>query len=155
MFFSVSELLISFLWGSGLSLAFGPIGWLAGFFTPVFNTIVGFGAIKLFEGKVSTDGVTTNIIVKWKIMQGRAACLGSVVLGDENLYSMHLPHEQGHFMQSLLLGPLYWFVIAIPSFTRAALITAGVLKPPAGMNYHDYYHSFYTEKWADSWILKK
>ncbi|MCL1812110.1 MAG: hypothetical protein FWG29_01160 [Treponema sp.] len=154
MSLSAGELLISFLWGSGLSSLFGPIGWLAGFFTPAFNTIVGLGIITLFKGKVSTDGITTNVIIKWKKMRGRAACLGSVVLGDEDLHGMHLPHEQGHFVQSLLLGPLYWFVIAIPSFTRATLITAGVLKLPAGMNYHDYYHSFYTEKWADSWMLK-
>lgn len=49
-------------------------------------------------------------------------------------------HELGHCKQSMILGPLYLFVIGIPS-----LIWAAVFVPGYGKSYYD----FYTEKWAD------
>ena len=48
-------------------------------------------------------------------------------------------HEQGHFYQNLLLGPLYLPVIGIPSFFHAA-----IHKCPN-------YEHFYTESWATAW----
>lgn len=48
-------------------------------------------------------------------------------------------HEYGHSMQSLILGPLYLFVIGIPSLIHAAFWK------PGKKGYYD----FYTEKWAD------
>lgn len=52
-------------------------------------------------------------------------------------------HEYGHSLQSIALGPLYLFVIGIPSLIWAA--THGS---------RDYY-SFYTERWANFWARKK
>lgn len=49
-------------------------------------------------------------------------------------------HEYGHSRQSLILGPLYLFVIGIPS-----LIWAAIFRPGYGRSYYD----FYTERWAD------
>lgn len=49
-------------------------------------------------------------------------------------------HEYGHTRQSLYLGPLYLFVVGIPS-----LLWAWYWKPSRGVSYY----SFYTEKWAD------
>ena len=49
-------------------------------------------------------------------------------------------HEIGHHVQSLYLGPLYLFVIGIPSLLWAAWWNSG-----RGMSYY----SFYTERWAD------
>lgn len=46
-------------------------------------------------------------------------------------------HEYGHVRQSRMLGPLYLFVIGIPSIIHAAV-----------HNCKNYYH-FYTEKWAN------
>ena len=58
------------------------------------------------------------------------------------------------FMQSFFLGPLYWPVIAVPTFTRATSINVGILKYLANMKYNDYYKSYYTEKWAEAWKPK-
>lgn len=49
-------------------------------------------------------------------------------------------HEYGHSRQSLFLGPLYLFVVGLPS-----LLWAAVWQPGHGTSYYD----FYTEKWAD------
>lgn len=49
-------------------------------------------------------------------------------------------HEYGHTRQSLYLGPLYLFVIGIPS-----LLWAWWWHPGRNISYY----SFYTEKWAD------
>lgn len=58
---------------------------------------------------------------------------------DENL----IKHEYGHTIQSLYLGPLYLFIIGIPS-----LIWAGFFKEYRRKNRISYY-SFYPEKWAE------
>ena len=58
---------------------------------------------------------------------------------DENL----IKHEYGHTIQSLYLGPLYLFIIGIPS-----LIWAGLFKEYRRKNRISYY-SFYPEKWAE------
>ena len=47
-------------------------------------------------------------------------------------------HEQeGHTWDSKLMGPLYLFIIGIPSIIHAA------------MNNYDCYYDFYTERWAN------
>ena len=55
------------------------------------------------------------------------------------------PHEYGHTIQSLILGPLYCFVIGIPS---SVLCNGkkGIEKRKQGASYYDYY----TESWANS-----
>lgn len=54
-----------------------------------------------------------------------------------------IKHEYGHTIQSKYLGPLYMFVIAIPS-----LIWAGCFEEYRRKNKISYY-TFYTEKWAE------
>lgn len=49
-------------------------------------------------------------------------------------------HEYGHTRQSLYLGPLYLFVVGIPSLLWACWYR----KHKRGS-----YYAFYTEKWAD------
>ena len=49
-------------------------------------------------------------------------------------------HEYGHTRQSLYLGPLYLFVVGIPS-----LLWAWYWTPGRDVSYY----SFFTEKWAD------
>lgn len=53
-------------------------------------------------------------------------------------------HEYGHTRQSMILGPLYLFVIGIPSICWAGLY--GTKLFPHTKNG---YYRFYTEKWAD------
>lgn len=47
-------------------------------------------------------------------------------------------HEYGHFIQSMILGPLYLFVIGIPSAIACMVIKT-----------NKEYYEFYTEKWAN------
>ena len=56
-----------------------------------------------------------------------------------------LAHEYGHTIQSLLLGPLYLFVIGIPSWLWCNLPYFRKMRKERNISYH----SFYTEKWAD------
>ena len=53
-------------------------------------------------------------------------------------------HEYGHTRQSRILGPLYLFVIGIPSICWATLY--GWIIP---YTKNGYYTRFYTEHWAD------
>lgn len=53
-------------------------------------------------------------------------------------------HEFGHTRQSLILGPLYLFVIGIPSIVHAWWWEE--CGRDNGVSYYD----FYTEKWADA-----
>ena len=54
-------------------------------------------------------------------------------------------HEYGHTWQCLLLGPLYWVVIAIPSF-----IWCNCFAKYREKNNVSYY-KLYCESWANSW----
>ena len=56
-----------------------------------------------------------------------------------------LAHEYGHTIQSLLLGPLYLFVIGIPSWMWCNIPYFRKLRKEKNISYY----SFYTEKWAD------
>lgn len=58
---------------------------------------------------------------------------------DENT----IKHEQGHTKQSRMLGPLYLFVIGIPSMVWCHLFEGYRKK------YNISYYDFYCEKWAD------
>jgi len=58
-----------------------------------------------------------------------------------------LVHEYGHTWQSVLLGPLYLFVIGIPSFTWAFLPCFVKMRKEKNIKYVD----FYPEAWANAW----
>ena len=70
--------------------------------------------------------------------------LGKYIFIKRYPSSIRIHHEIGHSKQSLILGPLYIIVIAIPSVLHYWINQ--ILKKK-GIK-HDYY-SFYTEKWAD------
>ncbi len=55
-------------------------------------------------------------------------------------------HEYGHTFQSLLLGPLYMFVIGFPSMLWLRLAMFQKLRKRKNISYY----SFYTERWADN-----
>ena len=68
--------------------------------------------------------------------------LGNYIITGSN-WSETIKHEYGHSIQSRMLGPLYLFVIGIPS-----LIWATYFKNTTKYNSKQYY-KFYSEKWAD------
>ena len=54
-------------------------------------------------------------------------------------------HEYGHTFQCLLLGPLYWLVIALPSAIWCNCFQAYRKKHQVS------YYALYCEKWANAW----
>ncbi|HPD02292.1 MAG TPA: hypothetical protein P5161_03790 [Eubacteriales bacterium] len=56
-------------------------------------------------------------------------------------------HEYGHTLQNLLLGPLYLFVIGIPSVIWCNSKRFIKLREEKGVSYYE----FYPEKWANAW----
>lgn len=65
-----------------------------------------------------------------------------IIISSRN--SLTIKHEYGHQIQSQYLGPLYLFVIGIPS-----IIWAGLYGTKLFPYEHNGYYKFYTEKWAD------
>ena len=61
-----------------------------------------------------------------------------------------LRHEYGHCLQSLLLGPFYLPVIALPSAVWFHLPALRRLRCEKGVPYG----AFYTERWADAWAAR-
>jgi len=121
-------------------------GWIVqmtwGLLNEMIGVIAGYGAVELFGGK--TRMYEHVQIIEFGGDWG-AFTLGNKVIGGSTLQGTMpsgIPvqrHEQGHFFQNLLLGPLYVPVIALPS-----IIHAGLSNNP---NYED----FYTEAWASAW----
>ena len=60
----------------------------------------------------------------------------------ENCDEYTIRHESGHSKQSLILGPLYLFVIALPSLIWHVWYYSGKAKKCS-------YYWFYTERWAN------
>lgn len=55
------------------------------------------------------------------------------------------PHEYGHTIQCLLLGPLYWVVVALPSVVWCFLFAGYREKRRIP------YDALYCERWATAW----
>ncbi len=64
--------------------------------------------------------------------------------GEEWLSSTKV-HEFGHSIQSIILGPLYLFVIGIPSFIWCNAKKFIKLRKEKGVSYY----TFYPERWAN------
>lgn len=92
-------------------------------------------------------GYAYIVYVPWK---GGGLSLGLFIFMKEQhankkwTYNTRI-HEYGHTWQCLLLGPLYWIVIAIPSF-----IWCNCFAKYREKNNVSYY-KLYCESWANSW----
>lgn len=67
-----------------------------------------------------------------------AVTIGPFCIASSSSSETTYKHEHGHSIQSLILGPLWFFVIGIPSIIHAWL-----------WDKSGSYYDFYTEKWAD------
>jgi len=75
-------------------------------------------------------GAEVEMPAYFPVSSGDAFTLGPIAIGGSGFTDWK--HEFGHRLQSLVLGPLYLFIIGIPSaISRSS--------------------SFYTERWADAW----
>ena len=64
---------------------------------------------------------------------------------DEKWVNETKVHEYGHFIQSLILGPLYLFVIGIPSYIWCNRPKYKKIRKDTGKSYF----AFYPERWAN------
>lgn len=88
--------------------------------------------------------VITEIRGNWGgITLGMFAFVDYMPAGDRAKQYNLVLHEYGHTIQSYMLGPLWIFIIGIPS-----LIWAGFFESYRIKNNVSYY-SFYPEKWAN------
>lgn len=82
----------------------------------------------------------------WKEIKGKGSVsLGDyIIIGETADTSLTLRHEQGHQIQSKILGWLYLPVIGLPSFLFCFLFSISKT-----LQKRCSYYDFYTEKWAD------
>lgn len=122
-----------------LSALLQPWVWLDyswGAISSVLGWIVGLVFI-LLGAEAKPMWGTANRLVAPKYMGSFGAfSLGPNLIGSHNFSSWK--HELGHTWQNRALGPLYLFVIALPSIISAS-------------RGHAKHHTFYTERWADAW----
>lgn len=88
---------------------------------------------------------TTAYVIQSKHFNG-AVSIGPFITCFNHTDRLIMMHEYGHCIQSLILGPLWLFVVGIPS-----LIWAGCFDKYREKHGISYY-SFYTEKWANKLI---
>ena len=117
-----------------------------GLVNEVIANIIAYGAVEIFGGKTEMYEYVQTITTEKD--PGFAFSIGSKVIGGPSLWttSTHrgvdtVRHEQGHYFQNLLLGPLFLPVIAVPSMLHMA---AGTTRAT--------YEDFYTEGWASAWV---
>ena len=77
------------------------------------------------------------VATQWQVLGGIS--LGLFIFVDSELIC---PHEYGHTLQSLILGPMYLPLVGIPSVLWAWRTRRGHARRA--------YHSVYPENWADS-----
>ena len=68
--------------------------------------------------------------------------LGKYIIISERASLQTLNHEYGHCLQSEQLGPLYLFVVGLPSITMNIMSRLGVLND-------ENYYKRWPENWAD------
>ena len=85
------------------------------------------------------------IATKWNNKYGSVS-LGMFLFVTDDEDEELVAHEYGHSLQSIFLGPLFLFVIGLPSVCWAAF----------GDNYREKhgktYYDFYTEKWSNELV---
>ncbi len=90
----------------------------------------------------------SDIVTCWN--RGESLSLGLFIFvtvqADEKLGAELCAHEYGHSIQSIILGPLYLPVIALPSSVWCMAPGYVRKRQRSGISYY----SFYTEKWANS-----
>lgn len=87
------------------------------------------------------------VVSEWKHPSGLS--FGLFLFVEEGMLDCRplLVHEYGHALQSLVLGPLYPFVISIPSALWFLLPCCRKYRKRRRVSYY----SFYTERWAEVW----
>lgn len=117
----------------------------------ILQTFVGFIVFLVFVNRrhIWVDGqICTEIRGYWGgITIGMFTFVDYLPAGDDAYKDTTVLHEHGHTLQSILLGPLWVFVIGLPSLIWAGSKLLGQWRTKHGHNYY----WLYTERWADAW----
>ena len=84
-----------------------------------------------------------TIVTNWKRLSGLS--LGMFIFVWKGAPERMVAHEYGHSIQSMILGPFYFFAIGIPSLLWCSV-------PHFGRRWRmgkKSYFSFFAERWAD------
>lgn len=107
----------------------------------LLGLIMGYAGIEIGGGVTMMDGDIQVVVTSGEY---GACTLGSKVLTTYNCINFDdqlLSHEQGHYYQSLILGPTFMPIIGVPSFLWASYSSLGLTEKNYGW--------FYTEAWAN------
>lgn len=85
------------------------------------------------------------VATKWNNKYGSVS-LGMFLFVTDDDDETLLAHEYGHSLQSIFLGPLFFFVIGIPSICWAAFGDKYRKK------HNKTYYEFYTESWSNELV---
>ena len=86
-------------------------------------------------------------LIEWKLKSSLG--IGNFIFTDNSSKDICI-HEYGHNIQSVILGPLFLFVIGIPSFLWLMLPVFKTKRKIKKMSYYD----FYPERWANKLGIK-
>lgn len=117
---------------------YGIIQSLAGLFLFLFNAS---GRHKVYKGAIVTEWSKKSCL-----SLGAFIFISKNVFAKDEIFTDILKHEYAHSIQSLILGPLYIFVIGIPSAIWFAYPKFIKMRRERGISYY----TFYTERWAES-----
>lgn len=131
-------------------ILFYVVQWTWGLPVNLVGGIAYFICTKILKRKHSTFGYANIVYLPWKsggLSMGLFIFMRDNHENKEWTYNTRI-HEYGHTWQCLLLGPLYYIVIAIPSVIWCNFF-AGYRKK----NNVSYY-KLYCESWANNWGQK-
>lgn len=115
----------------------------------VIQTLIGFIVFLIFVNRRHlwlNGNVCTEVRGNWGgITLGMFTFVDYMPEGEQACYDKTVRHEHGHTLQSILLGPLWLLIIALPSIVWAGCFNNYRAK------HHIGYYSLYCEMWADKW----
>lgn len=116
-------------------------------FYEMIQNIIGYVEFKTYDLKIDHRFKTCNIVY---INHFDSHVLGKwVFINPETDDKIILRHEYGHRIQSYILGPLYIFVIYIPSYLHYIWFSN------QNKENWDEYYNFFTEKSANELSRKR
>ena len=128
------------------SILFYVVQWTWGLPVNIVGGIAYLICTKILKHKHSKFGFSNIVYLPWNA-GGLSMGLFIFVRDEEEkkewLYNVRI-HEYGHTWQCLLLGPLYYFVVAIPSVIWCNCFASYRKKNDVS------YYKLYCESWANS-----
>ena len=129
--------LLQWTWGISQNIV-GGLGWLLLALSGRHRRVMYHGAALTYvDTKKRFGGVSIGMFI---FINGTKS---EAWIHDSNI------HEFGHCVQSIVLGPLYWIVVALPSMLWCNLPVFRKLHDTKATK-HNYYR-LYCEGWANVW----